>query len=807
MKVKMTTFGYELRLVKDLLPGHLARQWHVPSSILSPRPVPRPTSLVPRPKFNEFSIRPSRALTVWQIQHPARVDGPSLAQLAVVESKMDAHRAQASRTSRSFEEVRAEEQLFAEQAEALAQLQWENPVALFDSVDIDHSGTLALAELRQALMARGLSEKMAEPILRDFDADDDGEISRDEWTVGFYSSRLCTVPLPMGEDFSDLTQGHAGCTIAQTEYRAILFRQLRDVCRHLTRRCPLEKWRNFHKQVLTPSTVTLYDLARYVIRPCTHRRKCSYVELVATHPQRPRWFVSHWWGEYIFDFVACLGAHARDRMPNERLESAYWVCAYANNQWELGEAIADDPGKTTFHRALSLAQGTVAVLDKEGIIFSRIWCCYEAHVSLTSSRPGYLFDVYTCIGNGKAVGLTDGMAVCDILNQDSGVTKKSRTCFARLVHLPASTLLLSLSLSPCPPMVYGDGLLLFFLSLPPMGMASLSLLSTPPLSPLHPPTHPPLTPHPTFLLVGEDRFPLELCHRSISIKLESAHATMEADRIRILNKMAGVKQLDCAPLASCQRYDDLNGTLRARFAAGAIVRAFSEGSEERHVAMQQQMMKCLAEGQLRALDLNFDSCGNFTEEAARQLAQSMPRGLGQMTLRLHGHGNAFIEQLTMQYRLYGGLDRVKSLDFEGNKLGSKGVLELTKAIRQKFLMSLTSLKLDRNLLDEMDVITLCRTFAQGAWQSLTFLSLENNKIGDKGMQTLAKTLKDKDQIPSLERLSLRGNPASKFRVDEVNRALRERGRGLKQSEAVSGAQGDKAAQRKASRVWEPSGTG
>ena len=97
----MTTFGYELRLVKDLLPGHLARQWHVPSSILSPRPVPRPTSLVPRPKFNEFSIRPSRALTVWQIQHPAGVDGPSLAQLSAVESKMDAHRAQAMEMSRA----------------------------------------------------------------------------------------------------------------------------------------------------------------------------------------------------------------------------------------------------------------------------------------------------------------------------------------------------------------------------------------------------------------------------------------------------------------------------------------------------------------------------------------------------------------------------------------------------------------------------------------------------------------------------------------------------------------------------------
>ena len=152
-------------------------------------------------------------------------------------------------------------------------------------------------------------------------------------------------------------------------------------------------------------------------------------------------------------------------MPNERLESVYCVCGTPTTV-ELGEAIADDPGKTTFHRALSLAQGTVAVLDKEGIIFSRIWCCYEAHVSLTSSRPGYLFDVYTCIGNGKAVGLTDGMAVCDILNQDSGVTKKSRTCFGvSFTSLPQPCF--SLSLSPCPPMVYGDGLLLSFSPCPP----------------------------------------------------------------------------------------------------------------------------------------------------------------------------------------------------------------------------------------------------------------------------------------------------------------------------------------------------
>ena len=59
----------------------------------------------------------------------------------------------------------------------------------------------------------------------------------------------------------------------------------------------------------------------------------------------------------------------------------------ANNQWELDDAISDDPGKTSFHRALKLSQGTLAVLDKAGTIFTRIWCCYEAHVSLVTSKP------------------------------------------------------------------------------------------------------------------------------------------------------------------------------------------------------------------------------------------------------------------------------------------------------------------------------------------------------------------------------------------------------------------------------------
>ena len=70
-----------------------------------------------------------------------------------------------------------------------------------------------------------------------------------------------------------------------------------------------------------------------------------------------------------------------------------------------------------------------------------------------------------------------------------------------------------------------------------------------------------------------------------------------------------------------------------------------------------------------------------------------------------------------------------------------------------------------------------------------------------------RVLKEKDILPQLDRLSLRGNPAAKYRVEEVFRALKQRGRGLKQSKAVSEAGSrEKADQRRSARVWEPQAT-
>ena len=81
--------------------------------------------------------------------------------------------------------------------------------------------------------------------------------------------------------------------------------------------------------------LTLYDADKFVIRPFTVRRQCAFVEMVARGAQSPRWFVSHWWGESVVDFVACIEQHAQDYgKDDDRMvvkggiteETPYWVC-------------------------------------------------------------------------------------------------------------------------------------------------------------------------------------------------------------------------------------------------------------------------------------------------------------------------------------------------------------------------------------------------------------------------------------------------------------------------------------------------
>eukprot|EP00913_Durusdinium_trenchii_P000363 g333.t1 len=116
-----------------------------------------------------------------------------------------------------------------------------------------------------------------------------------------------------------------------------------ELLTQLAGRCLQHSWSDQQGRALTPEEVNLYHLVDLLVKPATAARECSFVELMAEGPQPCKWFVSHWWGEPVCDFTACLRQHSKDR--NLRKATLYyWVCAYANNQWNVRGEIGADGG-------------------------------------------------------------------------------------------------------------------------------------------------------------------------------------------------------------------------------------------------------------------------------------------------------------------------------------------------------------------------------------------------------------------------------------------------------------------------------
>ena len=110
-----------------------------------------------------------------------------------------------------------------------------------------------------------------------------------------------------GRQMFDTSHTGGGCTVDGAEHRAITVRQLKLVRAYVEKHCASEGWTetdpNKPKDPLAAEKVNLYHLKDYLIKPCTEVTQRSYVEFVASGPQDPKWFVSHWWGESVFDFV------------------------------------------------------------------------------------------------------------------------------------------------------------------------------------------------------------------------------------------------------------------------------------------------------------------------------------------------------------------------------------------------------------------------------------------------------------------------------------------------------------------------
>ena len=136
-------------------------------------------------------------------------------------------------------------------------------------------------------------------------------------------------------------------------------------------------------QLLQTDSATMYDIARYVIKPFTKQHSCSYAERVSTAPQQPAWVVLHWWGMPFKELLTALEYHSKDRGTST---APYWLAAFACNQHGGNGYEVEAGHQQAIEEAMALAFGTVAVVDKEGRCFKRICYLHEAHLALTRNQ-------------------------------------------------------------------------------------------------------------------------------------------------------------------------------------------------------------------------------------------------------------------------------------------------------------------------------------------------------------------------------------------------------------------------------------
>ena len=75
-----------------------------------------------------------------------------------------------------------------------------------------------------------------------------------------------------------------------------------------------------------------YDVMKWLIKPTTEARCCSFVELVASEAQPPDFFLSHYFGQPVRDVLDSVRQQLSTRQLVE--ETTFWMWAYARRHDE-----------------------------------------------------------------------------------------------------------------------------------------------------------------------------------------------------------------------------------------------------------------------------------------------------------------------------------------------------------------------------------------------------------------------------------------------------------------------------------------
>ena len=332
------------------------------------------------------------------------------------------------------------------------------------------------------------------------------------------------------------------------------------------------------------------------------------------------------------------------------------LLADANNQWKLDEEIAESLDQTSFRKALGLSIGCLSILDSGGMCFKRVWCSFEMHLAFTQVE-GLKYEVYTAhehkLGykdTRSAVGISDGPAI------------------KAIVQIPKE----------------GGG----YDEYEPVGQ---------------------LTEEGTQeKATRESYFPLSLAEAAFGVMLETADASVEADKVKILNTIAGQPDLAAPFPTTHENYESLNALLRGRFAVVALRLMLEQG-----VSIEKAATLVKGCG-LKKLNLGFKGCKGFNAEAMQLITTNLPPEL-------------------------------EALDMEEKMLGPQHAVALAEGL--KVLKGLTSLKINNQMIGDEGAKAMAEFLKVNS--TLPVLNLSSNHIGPEGGNAMLEALKVNKTLTSL----------------------------------------------------------
>ena len=144
-----------------------------------------------------------------------------------------------------------------------------------------------------------------------------------------------------------------------------------------------------------------------------------------------------------------------------------------------------------------------------------------------------------------------------------------------------------------------------------------------------------------------------LAMRPFQLTLETAEASKEADRVKILNTIAEQADLAAEPPKTHKHYDALNAILRGRFAIVALRGLLAAGEPI------EQAAKLLKGCGRRKLELGFKGVEAFDAKAMQLIAQNLPPELEELDMARGGLEDSHMQPLADALCVHASLTSVR----------------------------------------------------------------------------------------------------------------------------------------------------